>query len=289
MKFTYILFWITALPFLVVADEFYEVNKSVGDNGIPYPDHLIPVAPNVLPWQRKYQRRIEDHLFQVHADIAQYVVRPSFGPESCLTIRSEIPKDVEEKFGKFSSIARKKKKYFLTVTRASESLWYSMAENNDEKKTRSVKISRIDREISLEFAGVIQRAWGRMLHNTRYPAAVTAQIYGKDGSTYEFSARVSGVGDLRGETWSPQGGLTAEIVSLGDKILGFASKKEDQEEPLLKLLRDFEAKIPEVEPSPLFIQPPTEGPADPFAPPEALKKTEKKKAELSSKGDNQND
>ena len=99
MKLTYVLFWIVALPLLAAADEFYKVEPDRDAKGIPYPDHLIPVGPHVLPWQRQYQRRIEDHLFQANADVAQYVVRPSFGPESCVSIRSEIPKDVEEKFG----------------------------------------------------------------------------------------------------------------------------------------------------------------------------------------------
>ncbi len=263
MKLAYVLLCMAAMPLPVVADEFYQAEAYRDSKGIPYPNHLTPVGPRIHPRYREYWNRFEDHLFQTDADIAQYVVRPSFGPESCVSIWSEVPKDAEEEFGLFAYVPKERKKYYITVTRVSESLWYSIAKNNDDRKTRSVETSRVDREISLELAVAIQWAWGRLLHHTRYPA--TALVDGKDGCTYEFSSWVSGIGNVRGETWSPQGGLTAEIVSLGDEISVFASEKEASEEPLLKLLEDFEAKIPEVEPSPVFEQQPTEGPVDPFA------------------------
>ena len=275
MKFVYVLLCAATMPLPVMADVFYEVEPDRDTKGIPYPDHLIPVGPLVLPWQRNYRRRIEDHLFQVDADIAQYLVRPSFGPESCVAIRSEVPKEFEEKSDLFTIVPQEKKKYFITVTQASESLWYSMAENMmveniDDRKTRSVETSRIDREISLELAGAIHWAWGRMLHNTQYPA--TALADGKDGCTYEFSAWVSGIRSMSGETWSPEGGLTAELVALGDRISAFASEEGTSEEPLLKMLRAFEAKIPEVEATPIFVREIPEGPVDPFAAPEGNEK-----------------
>jgi len=267
MKLPIVFLALVAIRALSVAGEFYEVDYNREIEGLPIPDHLIPVGPHLHAWEREYRRRIEDHLFVTNPDIAQYLVMPSFGPESCVSVRSEIPKELEEARDTFISIPRNKRKYFITVTQASESLWYSMAENNDEKKTKDVKITRIDREISLELAGAIQWAWGRMLHHTRQPSS--ALVDGFDGCTYEFSARVGGLRDVSGETWSPEGGLTAEIVSLGDRIAAFAIDPDAPEEPLIKALNAFESKIPEVEISPIFVIPPPKGRADPFADPEA--------------------
>ena len=277
MKFAYYIFWMTAISLTVMADEFYEVKPDYEIKGIPYPDHLTPVGPFSHSWHREYIRRVEDHLYLVDADICRYVVRPSFGPESCVAIRSEVPKEVEEELGSFTLIPNERKKYFITVIRAAENLWYSMAKNNEERKTQLVETSRVDREISLELAGAIQWVWGRMLHHTRNPAK--ALVDGKDGCVYEFSAAVSGIGYVSGATWSPQGGLTAELVSLGDKVSAFASEKGTPEEPLLKLLNDFEAKIPETEPSRVFVQEFTDGPVDPFAPSDSIEKKGQNKSD----------
>ena len=268
---------LVAVQSVSVAGEFYEVDYNREVEGIPFPDHLIPVGPHLHAWQREYRRRIEDHLFVTNPDIAQYLVMPSFGPESCVSIRSEIPKELKDAYDSIASIPRDRRKYFITVTRAAENLWYSMAENSDDGKTKVVETTRVDREISLELAGAIQWAWGRMLHHTRLPSS--ALVDGLDGCTYEFSARVGGLRDVSGETWSPQGGLTAEIVSLGDSIAAFANDTDASEEPLINALNAFEAKIPEVEVSPVFVMPPKEGPADPFADPEDQDDNEQNKPE----------
>ena len=116
-----------------------------------------------------------------------------------------------------------------------------MAENNDKKKTKKMKVTRVDREISLELAIAIQRVWGRMLQHTRYPAKASATL---DGITYEFSVWVRGFGNLYGETRSPEGGLPAEIASLGSELATFGSNKEAKEKPLIEKLKAFEARIP---------------------------------------------
>jgi len=171
----------------------------------------------------------------------RFISRPSFGAEICVSIHAEISDEAKNKNGGWWAVPDDKKKYFITVTRASESLWYSMAENNDEKKTKKVKVTRVDREISLEFAVAIQRAWGKMLQHTKYPAKASM---GLDGVTYQFSVWVRGLGYINGETWTPDGGLPAKIASLGNDLAGFASTKGAKEHPLIEKLKAFEAKIP---------------------------------------------
>ena len=257
---------LTVIHATTLAGGFYDVDYDRDVEGTSIPDHLIPVKPHLDSWQREYRRRVEDHLFLTNPDIAQYLVMPAFGPESCVSIRSDIPKETKDANGIPTFVPEHKRKYFITVTRAAENLWYSMAENNDEKKTKPVDISRIDREISLELAATIQWVWGRMLHHTRLPSS--ALMDGFDGCGYEFSARIKGLGDVSGETWSPQGGLTAEIVSLGDSISEFANDDEASEEALIKALNEFEKKIPEIEVTPVFVLPPSKGPTNPFSDPQ---------------------
>ena len=260
---------LAAVHVLSSADEFYKVESDHESDGLPFPDHLIPVSSHLDSWHREYRRRIEDHLFKTPPDVAQYLVIPAFDPESCVSIRSEVPKKIRDAADLFIQIPKEHRKYFITVTTASENLWYSMAEHNDEKKTRSVETIRIDREISRELAAAIQRAWGRMLHHTRVPSS--ALVNGVDGCTYEFAARIGGLREVCGQTWSPQGGLTAELVALGDRIAAFATEQDTPEESLLRALNAFEAKIPDVDVSPVFILPPSatliDRSSDPFAKP----------------------
>lgn len=296
MKLPMILSMLAAVHALSSAGEFYEVDHDHESDGFPFPDHLIPVSSHLDSWHREYRRRIEDHLFKTHPDVAQYLVIPAFAPESCVSIRSEIPKEIREAADRWTPIPPEHRKYFITVTKASENLWYSMAQHNDEKKTRTVETIRADREISLELAAAIQRVWGRMLHHTRLPSS-SLEI-GVDGCTYEFAARIGGLRDVSGQTWSPPGGLTAELVALGDRISAFASEKDTPEEdpisafaseqdtpeePLLRALNAFEEKIPDVDVSPVFVLPPSatliDRSSDPFANSKSQVETEKSKTE----------
>jgi hypothetical protein len=222
---------IALLPLTGHADKFFEVED--GDE----PNHLTPLNP-----PDAYDERLAKHLFLTDGQFGRFLARPSFGAESCVSVHAEIPEEAKKKYHDEFAVPDDEQKYFITVTRASESLWYSMPRNNEEKKAKEVKITRVDREISLELAIAIQRAWGRMLQHTRYPAKASL---GFDGITYHFSVWVRGLGDLYGRTWTPQGGLTAEIAALGNELTTFGTDKNAAEKPLIEKLKAFEAKIPQ--------------------------------------------
>lgn len=228
MKFLCIL--IALLPLTTNAAEFFEAEHGA------QPNHLTPIDP-----PDNYDRRIAEHLFLTSGRFGRFIARPSFGAQSCVSVHAVISDEAKKKHGGWWAVPDDEKKYFITITRASESLWYSMAENNDEMETKKVKVTRVDREISLELAVAIQRAWGKMLQHTKYPAKASM---GLDGITYQFSVWVRGLGYLHGETWTPDGGLPAEIASIGNHLGEFASTKEAKEQALIERLRAFEAKIP---------------------------------------------
>ena len=226
-----ILLLITLLCLEAQADEFFRA-KVAGD-----PDHLVPVKypPD------DYDKRIAKHLFVTSGSLGRFVVRPSHGPETCVSIHAEVPKEIKSKYDLPQLIPDTEQKYFITVTRPSESLWYAMDGTSRDKNGREVKVIRVDREISLSLAIAIQRAWGRMLQRTRYPSSVTGHL---DGTTLEFSVWVFGLGDLYGRASSPREGLPAEITSIGFALADFASNREEGEEALTERLKAFEAKIP---------------------------------------------
>ena len=194
------------------------------------PDHLTPVDPQT----DAQGRGIENPLFVTDGRFGRFVRQPSFGVPGCVSVRSEISKEAEKKHGGSWAVPDDEQKYFITVTRVSGS-----SRNTDEGKP--AKVSRTDREISLALAVAIQRAWGRMLQNTRYSAKSSV---GLDGETVQFSVWVQGLGYLYGETWSPDGGLTAEMVSLGSALEEFAVNASAVEGPLIQRLKAFEKKVP---------------------------------------------
>ena len=89
--------------------------------------------------------------------LGRFIARPSFGAESCVSVHAEISEEAKKKHGGSWAVPDSEKKYFITVTQASESLWYSWPNNNDGKKEKKVKITRIDREIEMDLAIAIQR------------------------------------------------------------------------------------------------------------------------------------
>lgn len=230
MKYLYAL--IAFLPLAASANGFFAVE------GGHQPSHLTPVdyPPD------EYDRRIAEYLFLTDGQFGRFIVRPSFGAESCVSVHAKISEVAKQKHGGGRAVSDTEKKYFITVTQASESLWYSM-DRKKRKAANEVYVTRIDREISLELTMAIQRVWGQMLQHTRYPAKASQ---GLDGITYQFSVWVRGLGDLHGQTWSPEEGLLAEFSSLGNALKAFAADQDVQEDPLIARLKAFESKIPKV-------------------------------------------
>ncbi len=203
-----------------VATSFYEAELGAQAT------HLEPIdyPPDA------YDERVARALFVTDAKIGRIVIRPSFDPELCISIHSS------------DSSTSETPEYFITLTAAEESLYYTMEENNDEHETTLVHIVREDRQISLQLATAIQRVLGKLLHNTRYPSEATM---GLDGVTYQFSTWVRGLGTLFGQTWSPDDPLLQELLGICEELALFTQDNEIREEPLIRKLQAIETKIPE--------------------------------------------
>jgi len=200
------------------------------------PNHLVPVSPDYSD----YRKRVADHLLVTPAEHGLMIGWTSFSGEFAIAVYERDFKLVLEKHGElFVLVPVSGKSFFITYTQAKESLWYSMPENNDQKKEKKVEVERRDLEISPRLAVAIQRAWGRTLIRTRYPEKA---YRGLDGITYEFGVFVRFLGFLRGEIWTPDRGLPAKMAELGGRLRDFArSAKPITPEQEEKLIEDLSA------------------------------------------------
>ena len=222
---------IILISFSAQADDFFKAEYG------EQPDHLTPMdyPPDA------YDQKIIEHLFLTSGRLGRFISRPSFGVESCVSVYEKFPEASEGHEN--TPIQNGDRTFFITTTQAVESIWHAMRHDNKENHENSITVTRTDREISLSLATAIQRAWGRMLQHTKYPAKVSL---GMDGTTYQFSVWAQGFGDLNGETWSPDKGLTAEMVEIGKALADFSGYKMATEEMLITRLKEFESKIPQI-------------------------------------------
>lgn len=224
----YLCIFIALLASPLYASTFYTAER------VEAPDHLTPLdyPPDA------YDTLIDQRLCHSGRFIA-FIERPSFSPESCLAVYEDVSKEDEQKHGGHWTDPDQEKKYFIVVRRAKQSLWYSMAQNNHERQEKAVDISESSREISLELAAAIQRAWARMLMQTRYPKG---SVLGLDGTTLQFSVWAQGLGTLHGETRNPTSGLTAELTELGQALIDFTEHENIDTALLIQRLQALEAK-----------------------------------------------
>lgn len=174
------------------------------------PDHLVPLDPHPGDWDIRYSKQVRSRLkLDDQPYDLQMLVRPSFSPEYVVRI-----------YG-FSS--RVSKTLVVTYTSAEKSIWYSMPENNQERKQKDVPVSTKLAELPNPLATRVYKVWERMLRRTRYPQV---PHQGLDGTTYEFSfSRV--YGDITmltayGEIWSPSERKSPLLfIELGESLIAY--------------------------------------------------------------------
>jgi len=101
----------------------------------------------------------------------------------------------------------------------------------------------IDIPIDVDFALTVQRAWATMLLKSRYPEK---SFLGADGYTAEFSVWVTSAGGVYGYTWSPESGLTKEMVDLGFSLADYCkappAERSTRRAKLMEQLQSFEER-----------------------------------------------
>ncbi len=176
------------------------------------PDHLVPIKPFI----DKYSQLIANKLLVTPGDYGRMVFLPPFRAEYALSVYGDHNAEND---------ILKPRSFYITLTRATKSIWGSMPENNPEKKQQDFEVERIDVTIDKVFAVAIQRAWAKMLLRTHYP---NKAYEGFDGYTVQFSVFVLNEGDIYGEIGTPDHGLPKKLVDLGVALAEFCNLSVDQ-------------------------------------------------------------
>jgi hypothetical protein len=186
--------------------------------GPPEPDHLIPVDPYPGGWHVRYTDQLRERLGLNSVFYFRMHVRPSFAAEYAVSLFGDEsnPWDVASA-----------EKLTLTYAIADKSIWYSMPENNDEKKQKDVRVEFQSTEFPKALAIRLFKLWDRMLRNTHYPLGDNS---GLDGVTYEFSMWCR-----FGETWSPRQRKSPLLfIELGESLVNLCKSKPEDRESALK-------------------------------------------------------
>jgi hypothetical protein len=164
-----------------------------------------------------------DHLqptgseFPVHPPryyIAKFGVYPSFSPafEWCLLIE--------------------KQKYMLRS--------WKLERVKGEDEPRRVEL--LETQISQEMAAVVYTIWANGILDARY----NRQALGLDGTTYQFSTFLLGVGYPGAKTWSPSADLPPKwLVTAGTDVLTYARATNRDSKKLLTQLQATQKRLSE--------------------------------------------
>ncbi len=191
-------------------------------------DHLVPVNPHPGDWHVRYSDQIQSRFKLASFFFAQMVVRPSFSAE--YVVRLHGTKD-DNQFDETN-------KFFLTYSAADKNIWYSMPENNEEKKQQKVAISVTTIELPKPLATRIYQLWKRMLLRTRYPEEDSG---GLDGTKFEF-----GTWSFYGETWSPAERKSPLLfIELGESLIAYCKGAPAQRQVTAKEIESKATQLKE--------------------------------------------
>jgi len=137
------------------------------------------------------------------------VTLPSFSPEQAIILDENIEyKEISP--GDYEVV---KKQFFLKHVSFKKKARFKRPFDKEEPYEKIDIDQDIDRHtllVSEEFVSAIEKAWACVLKETKYPEE---RRIGLDGTTYIFHCD-----RYYGLIWSPDSGLTATLVELGNKL-----------------------------------------------------------------------
>jgi hypothetical protein len=141
------------------------------------PDHLTPVDPYPGDWHVRYTDLVHKHLLPPYRFFAAMIVRPSFESEYSVVLHG-TKEDYELDWAKTPKV-------FVSHFAAEKNIWYSMPENNSEKKQKEIKVTTRTTEIPKSLANRVQGLYLEMLKHSRYFHDDAIEV---DGTDWEFTA-----------------------------------------------------------------------------------------------------
>jgi hypothetical protein len=180
------------------------------------PDHLTPVDPYPGGSKVRYTDLVHKHLLPRCAFFAAMIVGPSFEGEFSVVLHG-TKEDYELAWDKMPKV-------FVSHFAAEKNIWYSMPENNSEKKQKEIKIITRTTEIPKALATRVQRLFLAMLEKTRYFHDEAIYL---DGTSWEFTA-----GGMYGES-RLQCTSTSLLARLGLSMMDYCDSSEQQQKGYL--------------------------------------------------------
>ncbi len=180
------------------------------------PDHLTPVDPYPGDWHVGYTNLVQKHLLPPYRFFAAMIVRPSFEGEYSIVLHG-TKEDYELDWDKTAKV-------FVSHFTAEKNIWYSMPENNSEKKQKEIKVATKTTEIPKSVAKRVQGLFLRMLEKTRYFHDDAIYV---DGTDWEFMA-----GGMYGES-RVQCTSTSLLARLGLSMMDYCDSTEQQRKAYL--------------------------------------------------------
>jgi hypothetical protein len=119
---------------------------------------LRPVDPYPGDWHIRYTNELHKRIEPPIHTFAQMRVQPAFEGEYSVSVHGE-----PDNFYFWQAT-----KCFVSYYAADKNIWYSMPENNEEKKQREVSVATATVDIPLPLAKRIYTVWHKMLVKTRY-------------------------------------------------------------------------------------------------------------------------
>ena len=191
---------------VVVANANYAGRSPVKDA-----DCLSPVDPYPGDWHVRYTDQLRRRLEPPLHTFAQMLVMPAFEGECSVSLHG-ASQDLE--FAQAS-------KYFLSYYVAEKNIWYSMPENNEEKKQRDVSVSVTTVEFPSELARRVYGIWRSMLLRTRYFEDTSVRV---DATKVEFSSA-----GMYGDTYEPpEAESPAYLIELGRRLADYCKAPPDK-------------------------------------------------------------
>lgn len=168
-------------------------------------DHLEPEQSfwDFYNYQVDYYTKVREKLSVDHVDSPEIrlFVMPSFTPENMLLI---------EESNKING------KYYLVYRIGDKMIWYN-------KDWENVRVKEFRMEIDSKSVELIRSLFLKALYQTRY---YKEETFGKDGTTYHFSAWDWGM--KSGTVWSPSTPKMTKLVEIGNDLIELAKSGKEK-------------------------------------------------------------
>jgi hypothetical protein len=185
---------------------------------------------SLAPGMRVYEQMLAESLLEAaereaqslapawqREEKASLVCLPSFEPEWALWV-----------------VGERKAGFWVLLTEAEKTIWYSTTNNPERPRPPSVKIHRS--ELATDLGRAVCDIWSRVLSQTRYPREPLQGAC--DGVTYHFAYSRKWIKETAGKTWSPEEEtVPGKLVGLSHALRDYAKDSANQD-VFLKVIQD---------------------------------------------------